>query len=249
VTERDQLAKIGCRDLLRAFRLQWVPGLPWLLRKPSLRFADEALAFDAAIGRGGLLAGADFLLENHARTLRIEGEIAPPEGPLLVVSNHPGLVDAMAVWRAVGRQDLWTVAADRELLRLLPNTSSRLLPAEPFSASFRAMLERLAEGGAVLTFPAGKIELDPALFPEAGPVAADWGVFRRRVPGLKVLRARVSGVISKRAYGLPLPFRKPADRSWAAASLQVAFPGLRKVDVVVRLESLEADSAVPRATL
>lgn len=207
------------------------------------------MGFDAAIGRGGLLAGADFLLENHARTLRIEGEIAPQEGPLLVVSNHPGLVDAMAVWRAVGRQDLLTVAADRELLRLLPNTLSLLLPSEPLSASVRGTMDHLRQGGAVLTFPAGTIELDPALFPEARPPEADLEIFLRRVPGLRVMRAHVSGVISKRAYQLPLPFRKPADRSWAAASLQVAFPSLRKVDVLVRLEFVEPGLGPSRATL
>src|SRR5215208_3711940 len=120
--------------------------------------ADELLS---AFGLGGLLQ----------RRVAVEGrENVPREGPLLIAANHPGLGDSLALFATIPRTDLRVVAAVRPLLDALPNTSRYLLTvAEASPGRFglvRAATRHLRDGGAVLTFPGGRIEPDPAVLPD-----------------------------------------------------------------------------------
>jgi hypothetical protein len=56
-------------------------------------------------------------------------------------------------------------------------------------------------------------------------------LFARLVPGLTVVPAVVSGVLSPTALCNPLIFvrRRPRDREWLAATLQMLTPALRNV--------------------
>ena len=66
---------------------------------------------------------------------------APARGPAIVVSNHPGLFDCLALFAAIGRDDLSTLAAERPLLAALPNFSRRsafTIPEGRATACFRA---------------------------------------------------------------------------------------------------------------
>jgi hypothetical protein len=123
---------------------------------------------------------------------------------LLLVSNHPGLVGAVALFAAVPRCDLRVVAARRAFLEELPNTSWCLITL-PEGASGRLGVVRdaarhLRGGGAVLTFPGGKIGPDPALLPGAVESLGGWSasvdLFARLAPDLTVVPAVVSGVVS-----------------------------------------------------
>ncbi|MFT3802396.1 MAG: 1-acyl-sn-glycerol-3-phosphate acyltransferase [Burkholderiaceae bacterium] len=195
------------------------------------------LHFDDLVGRYGLAAGGRYILDEFTESIRIEGQRhVPPSGPMLAVANHPGVVDAMAIWVALERRpDLKIIAADRDILRLIPNIRSRLLLVDPRTGSrtalLRAAADHLRRGGALLNFPAGAIEPDPALRPVAPP--AGWArsadLLLRLAPETIVLPVAVGGVISRPAYEHPIArrFADPKEREWAAATLQVLCRRLR----------------------
>ena len=185
------------------------------------------------------------MLERMASRLEVEGrENVPLEGPLLLVANHPGLCDAVALFAATPRPDLRVVAAERPFLDALPNTSRRLFTVPEASAAgrfglIRAAGKHLRGGGAILTFPGGRIEPDPGVLPGAAEALGRWSasvdLFARLVPGLAVVPAVVSGVLSPTALRNPLTLlrRRTEDRRWLAATLQVLAPALHGVTVKV----------------
>jgi hypothetical protein len=64
----------------------------------------------------------------------------------------------------------------------------------------RKVIRHLQDGGAVLIFPSGSIDPDPALSPKAADDLGSWSpsleVMLRRVPQTRVLLTVVSGVLS-----------------------------------------------------
>ena len=243
-----RLTRVCVDDVITAFGLGELGRgrtmLEVISRLPARRLARQVLIFDGIVGEAGLGAGGAWALQRLCRSARVEGrENVPPGGPLLLVSNHPGLADAVALFAATPRKDLRVIAADRPFLDCLPNTSRHLLTvAEPAGRSgvVRAAARHLRDGGAMLTFPGGRIEPDPAVLP-AGAVEAlrRWSssaaLFARLAPGLAVVPVVVSGVISPRALRVPLTRlrRRRRDREWLAATLQMLTPALRDVDARV----------------
>lgn len=239
------LTRVCGDELLDAFGLGaaglWRRPLELLSRLPARRLARQVATYDEVVGESGLAAGGAWAVERMARHAAVEArENVPPEGPLLLVANHPGLADALALFAAVPRRDLRVVAAERPFLAALPNTSRHLIPVSETSPAkrfeaVRSVTRHLKRGGAVLTFPGGKIEPDPAVLPGAVEALERWSesldLFARLVPGLTVVPAVVSGVLSPAALRNPLTFvrRRPRDREWLAASIQLMMPALRNV--------------------
>jgi hypothetical protein len=160
------------------------------------------------------------------------------------------------------RTDLRVVAAERPFLDALPNTSRYLLTvAETSPGRFglvRAATQHLRGGGAILTFPGGRIEPDPAVLPGAVEALGRWSasvdLFARFVPDLTVVPAVVVGVLSPTALRNPLTFvrRQPRDRQWLAATLQMLVPALRNVTTRVafgRPIHVENESLVSQAVM
>jgi hypothetical protein len=178
------------------------------------------------------------------------GDPPPLRGPLLVVANHPGAYDALALFAATGRDDLRVVASDRPFLRAMPALARHLIlvPESPSSRSIaraRGLREAgrcLAEGGALLHFGAGRIEPDPAFHagPDAerlGPWQAGTGRLVRATSGAggAVVAALVSGVHSRRAKELHvIRWAESRGVTTLAPLLQVAVPRYREVEPVVR---------------
>ena len=241
------LTRVCADELLSAFGLGGLlqrgvarRPLELLSRVSAQRLARQVATYDRVVGESGLRAGGAWALERMARRVEVEGkENVPREGPLLIAANHPGLGDSLALFATIPRTDLRVVAAVRPLLDALPNTSRYLLTvAEASPGRFglvRAATRHLRDGGAVLTFPGGRIEPDPAVLPGAAEALERWsasvGLFARLVPGLTVVPAIVSGVLSPTALRNPLIFlrRKREDREWLAATLQMMTPMLRNV--------------------
>ena len=98
-------------------------------------------------------------------------EHIPQEGPLLIVSNHPGAIDGIAIGASLPRDDLSVVATGFPLLKRLPSASQRIIFIDPHApinlAGVRSTISHLEGGGAVLIFPSGRVEPDPAILPSA----------------------------------------------------------------------------------
>lgn len=232
------LLRVILTDVVRGVGLEGtrLASLAALAARPAaLAFRRTILDADAIAGSHGLAAAADLLLARFSGPVTSTGtERLPATGPLLVVANHPGTVDTPALWRALeGRRDLRIVALDRPFAHQVPHVRASLLLLDKEAHSGRFVLLRTAaahlrEGGALLTFPAGEIEPDPAVRrTDARRSLAGWSrspeLLARLVPGLTVVPVSVAGVLSRRALDGPVPRlrRTVDDRELTAATLQI----------------------------
>ncbi len=128
--------------------------------------------------------------------------------------------------------DLKVVASGLGFLRHLPELSRHLIYVPRYDTQgrmgvVRSVIHHLAEGGAVLIFPGGNIEPDPAVLPGAPDALGSWSnsleVVLRRVPQAQVVVSIVSGVLTRAALRNPLsPFlRTGRDRQKVAEIVQV----------------------------
>jgi len=211
------LTEINLADLVASFGWQNAPTLASVLRAafhaPARKFARQMLRFDADVATRGLSAAAQDLFHQYAQNLTVLGaEHLPASGPALFLSNHPGMVDTLALFIAIQRPDLRIIAIERPFLQSLQNTGQQLIfisddPARRMSA-VRTAAAHLKAGGAALTFPAGKIEPDADVYPGARASLAGWsesaGVFLRFAPETNIIPTLVRGVLWDKAVKHPL---------------------------------------------
>ena len=199
---------------------------------PTGRFGRLFAAADREVGRAGLGSGCGRLLSGVGVRAASRGTgNLPAEGPLLVVANHPGAYDSLALASCIRRRDLKIVLREIPFFRALPNASRCFLYAtfEPISSmvALRATIRHLQDGGSVLLFGTGTIEPDPALGPGAIAALGRWKrsieIIMRRVPALKLVPAAVSGVLVPAFVNNPLRLvrQKPSDRRRVTEYLQV----------------------------
>lgn len=247
-TVLEELIRINTRDMLESFGLGQVRRGRRLLATacywPARRFALTVLEFDRRVAQDGLHAAARWGVAQFAAQVELcGGECLPAAGPVLFVSNHPGIADTLALFATLPREDLHTVAAVRPFLTALDNMTQKLIfvdeAANAHLGVVRTVTHHLRRGGSVLTFPAGRIEPDPAVLPGAGAALAEWtdsiGLFARLAPQTQIVPLLVSGVFSPRALASPLASlrRTQKDRERFAAMLQVAAPRLYPVRITV----------------
>ena len=217
-----------------------------LARGPSARLGRSLARFDSLIGDVGIAAAAQATLDAFGVRLEVDGA-APSRGGLLVVTNHPGAYDALALLAALRRDDVALVAADRSFLRALPALSEHLVLVDETRAFGRlAGLRRAAawlrRGGALVQFGAGAIEPDARFLPRGAELLGAWspgtGVLAAAAAGCgaHVVPAFVSGVHSARAKRLP-PVRWAERRgiTTIAPLLQATLPGFGDVVTKVRI--------------
>jgi len=247
----QHLTRINLDDLVASFGLEDHPMLARMLchtfARPARRFAAEMLAFDSDAGEVGLAKAARRILRKHIAQVRLFSAGLPP-GPILALSNHPGMADTLALFSALGRPDLKIIAVDRPFLRSLPHTSRRMFfvkndPAARMSL-VRKVSSHLRSGGAALTFPAGQIEPDPNMTPGAMATLGGWtdsvGIFARMAPETTILPVLVRGVIWKKTADLVilrLKKTQEAREKLAAAFQLLAHLSLRKrfLDITVQV--------------
>ncbi|NDJ54897.1 MAG: glycerol acyltransferase [Chloroflexi bacterium] len=245
----DRLTQINRDDLMKSFKLNRVPLLSPLL-KPALwasarQFSRIILEYDQTVRERGFQAAAQFILDWATSSVTVHGaDHIPSSGPALIVSNHPGLSDTVALFAQIERTDLRTIAAKRPFLDALAHVHPYLIVLdEDDERSGVTVLKQatayLRSGGLVVTFPNGRIEPDPLTMSGAIEALSGWSeslaLFVRRVPDLLVVPAMVGGVISARALQHPVTwlYRDPKQRDWAAATIQFSSERLRRVPVVV----------------
>ena len=236
-SQLDTLTQINLDDLVSSFGWQKLPLLAAILRglfaKPARKFAGQMVEFDNFVGQVGLSeASCRFLQKHYIQDLRVHGrEHMPTSGPVLVLSNHPGMTDNVSLFAAVNRPDLRIIAIQRPFLESLYNISPQLSyisdnPSERMRA-VRQISSHLRAGGVALTCPAGKIEPDPAVYPGALDSLNNWtdssGVFMRFARDTKIVPTLISGVIWERTarYWLTRIKRTHDDREKLAAALQL----------------------------
>ncbi|MCI0487108.1 MAG: 1-acyl-sn-glycerol-3-phosphate acyltransferase [Blastocatellia bacterium] len=252
------LTRINARDMLEAIGLGRVKRGRSLLERicfpAAERFAREVANYDQVVGREGLGEGARWILSRNVARVEVSGQgSVPTEGPLLVVSNHPGLADAMALFASLPRNDLKVVAFDRPFLRALSHTSEHLIymgqREENHIGVLRKAVGHLRRSGAVLIFPGGRIEPDPAVLPGAAEALERWSnslcLIARLAGRLQIVPAIVSGVLSQSAQHHPVTRLRqlPEDRERLAAMLQIIVPAYRDVTVRVAFgPSIDAEN-------
>ena len=203
-----------------------------LLAAPVQRLARRMLTFDEIVAEHGLQAGGAYAVSRLTRGVTVQGQCGVPrKGPLLLVANHPGLADAAALFAQLPREDVRVIAAPRRLLAALPAVRQRLITVPEQGrnrlSAVRSATRHMQAGGAILTFPGGRIEPDPAVRSGAVDALAHWSgcmdLFARRVPGLPIVPVAVRGVLSPAALEHPLTRlrRDVRDRDWLAATLQM----------------------------
>ncbi len=232
----NNLTEINLDDLVSSFGFteHTLPArlVRHIFHVPAARFASQMLEFDSVVATGGLASGARHTIKDFARSVQVYGsENVPPDGPALFLSNHPGMIDTLALFAAINRPDLRIIALNRPFLQSLPFTSQQLLfisdvPSERISAVKKAAMH-LRSGGAALTFPAGHIEPDPDVYPGAVESLTDWtdsaGVFARFAPETKIVPVFVRGVLWEKAVKHPFTRLKKSreEREKMGAALQL----------------------------
>ncbi len=213
----------------------------WLFKGAARRFACQVMDYDNAVEAHGLHAGSSIFLKSLLKELVVEGqENIPPHGPVLFLSNHPGMTDTVSLFASIPRPDLRIVAAERPFLHALPATDPLLIYVNDDPAQRLDVVRRVASylraGGAILTFPAGEIEPDPAVLPGAVESLDRWspsiGVFARLMASTTIIPVIVSGVLAPKATLHPFTRirRLAKDRERLGATIQilssVLFPAL-----------------------
>ncbi len=248
----EALTRTNLNDLRNALGWKhWKAG-GWVTRllfsDPAQKFARQMIQFDQAVESQGLQGGSRLTLPQFSHGLNVHGlEAVPTSGSLLVLSNHPGIADSLALFSSLPRTDLRVIANDRPFLRAMPAVSNRMIyvPEDPVHRLkvIRKAILVLRAGGAILTYPAGQIEPDPAVLPGAEESLVGWsesiGIFVRAVPQLAIVGAVVSHVLAPQATYHPLTRlrRDKKDRESLGASIQLVantlFPKLWPVQAEI----------------
>src|SRR5688572_391648 len=95
------LTRANAREVLGAFKLDRLgclqPLADWLVSFPARRLSRQILRFDELAGQEGLAVAGRYILDEFTGSFCVEGQQhVPPCGPVLVVANHPGMVDVAA---------------------------------------------------------------------------------------------------------------------------------------------------------
>ena len=247
----DTLTQINLNDLVSAFGWQHQPVLAQHLRrlfvKPGQVFAHQMSDFDSAIGVYGLVEASRSTIRHYVRDLRVFGRDRIPQAGFLALSNHPGMADTLSLFTALNRPDLHVIALGRPFLDAMPNMSKQLFYLRDESASrvsfARQVSVHLRNGGAALTFPAGRIEPDPDIHNGAIESLQTWtdsvAVFIRMAPETAIVPVLVRGVVWDKAanHWLTRIKKTERDREKLAAALQLlAYTTLRVKPVSARVQ-------------
>lgn len=190
------------------------PVLLW----PVRRFARLLAATDAHIGREGFCAGAAWLADQLVRPAAVHGaQHIPADGPLLLTANHPGAYDSVLLIKALRRDDLLVITSFLPTLMRMPHANPHFHQVRRGDGHAEAMVARakphLEAGGALLIFPSGNIDPDPALDARAEAALGDWsssiGLLLQAAPRTQALVAVVGNILSPRWLRSPIARTQP----------------------------------------
>jgi 1-acyl-sn-glycerol-3-phosphate acyltransferase len=239
----------------------------WIFSLPTRRFAQIMAEVDAAVGVGGPPAGCQTMLNALGVQAETSGtDNIPLTGPAIILANHPGAYDSMAIGSLIPRTDLNVIVAKTQLYQVLPHIHPHMhYASQDRSESMTALrqaVNHLKQGGILLQFGSGLIEPDPALFPLDEAVFTRWSpsieVLMHKVPKVQVIPTIASNVLLKRFAHHPLTRlrREPMDQRRLSEFMQIIQQLLvpKSVDAKPRisfgrpftLDELQASSAQRR---
>jgi hypothetical protein len=180
---------------------------------PARRFSEIFARIDQDVAQYGYYEAARRALPIFVKGFEVRGaEHVPKEGPLIIASNHPGAYDSVVISANIPRADLKVLATGVAFLRALPILAEHLIYVTYNSHermnALRAAMRHLEQGGAVLIFPTGVLDPDPANQSGADQALERWSpsleLMLRKVPQAKTLVTIVSGVLEAKWLRNPL---------------------------------------------
>lgn len=225
-------------EITKALALPQMQGIRKIIalftNKAIRQFVEIASELDCVVEKEGVAGGARWLLPRFVKGHSAQGvENIPQTGPLVIASNHPASVDSVVISAHVPRRDYKIIIGEIPFFKNLPNINKNAIFApNPTDAMgrmqvIREVVRHLNKDGAILIFPRGSIEPDPAFMSHPDAEFDHWSrsleIFIKQVPQTQVLVTIVSGVISKAAMHHPITwFRKArADRQRLAFIYQM----------------------------
>lgn len=185
----------------------------WLFAAPTRRFARIMADVDDAVRTGGPPTGCQTMLDALGVQTVAEGVAnIPLTGPAIILANHPGAYDSMAIGSLIPHKDLKVIVAKTRLYQVLPHIHPYMFyvsqdPTENMTA-IRQATRHLMTGGILLQFGSGLIEPDPAIQPIDDAVFEKWSpsieIFLRKVPKTKIVPTIASNVLLKQFAQHPL---------------------------------------------
>ncbi len=233
-----QLSESFILELIKAIAWPQTDGIRSAFRlifgRTARRLAEIALGLDRKIAQNGAAPAARWLLPRFVAGVEACGlEAIPENGPIVIASNHPGAYDAVAISAYIDRPDYKIVMAEIPPYHYLPNVSRHAIFSPKVGNTYgrmqtvRSTIRHLKDGGALLIFPRGRVEPDPAFMSEPDAEFDQWSrsleILLQHVPQSQVLVTMVSGVISPFAMRHPVTWLRRArpDRQRVAFILQI----------------------------
>lgn len=211
----------------------------FLFRLPTQRFARIAAQFENDVIDVGPMVGARNALPKFAMQVDTRGqENIPTKGPVLIVSNHPGGLDSLALVSQIPRKDITALVSDIPFLHALSGIQKHVIyvnfKAIGGMAALRTAIEHLRNAGAILLFAHGEVEPDPETMSGASETIPDWSqsieVMLRKVPETALVIATISNVLLSRFVNSPItrlrrqPTRKQKLAEFTQVILQMLSP-------------------------
>lgn len=249
-----QIEAVCLRDMAILAGLDRLPGAQRMLDVTFgwgvRRFARDLNHFDRQIGSSGVAEASRWLAGRYGGEIKVAGPgRVPVDGPALLVANHPGLMDTLAIYATVDRPDIRALARPQPLLLLMPEMDRHLLfmpdTGPNRAGALRAMLRHLREGGSAIIFPAGHLEPEPTLLDGRRDPLGEWSpgmgaltklAAKHRI-SLQIIPTAISGVLSEGIWHRFAPLihlrRTAQGRADLTALLQLVFPRLVSTTVTV----------------
>jgi hypothetical protein len=207
--------------------------LYFFLSSPVKRMSAMVVELDQNIYQEGCNKAAIKFMANFVTDVDVRGaENIPKQGPLLLMCNHPAAYDVIILAASIQRDDLKILGSDVQFIKKLPNIANIIIPVPYHIPSrlqtVRASINHLKNGGALLIFPRGDVEPDPAVSPGAEESLIGWSasleLLLRKVPQTISVVAIASGILSKGWFKNPLIklWKKYEQRQKVAEIFQIA---------------------------
>jgi len=213
MSANDSLTRIVLEDIKTSANFKKRKIISWIIDtvgyRPAGWLAELLERIDDQLNETTLYETAGRAIQSFSDGLVVHNQGAiPVSGPLLVVANHPGLADILGVVASLKREDVKIVAQQKGFMRVLRNINRHILTIEPDSTFklnvIREVIHALKDGMAVIIFPSGSLEPDPAIVPGAVESLQGWsdsiGVFLNKVPETQLLPLLVSNVLTEKAW-------------------------------------------------